>query len=112
MTTHSELIDTYFVRAAGPDLDAYLQLFAANAVVEDEGHQYRGIETIRAWRGSTVPVRYEVLDASAAAGTGLTTTRVRISGEFPGSPVVLVFRFVFDTNGRITELTIRPATTS
>jgi hypothetical protein len=106
MTTNTELVDTYFDRAVQPDVNAYVALFAATAVVEDDGHQYRGVDAIRTWRSGTVAVHYEVLNT--VVGDDGTTARVRISGEFAGSPVVLLFRFGFDGDGRIVSLAIRP----
>lgn len=90
MTTNTDLVRRYFDRADSGDVHAYLQLFAPTAVVEDDGHRYSGLQSIRSWRGGTVPVRSQVLDVLNEDGG---SARVRISGQFPGSPVVLVFRF-------------------
>lgn len=105
MTTHTDLIDSYFQRADGPDPEDYLHLFAPTAVVEDDGHRHTGIDAIRTWRSSTIPARFDVLDVSVGKAA---TARARISGEFPGSPVVLVHRFEFDGDDRIASLTISP----
>ncbi|WP_111768637.1 nuclear transport factor 2 family protein [Nakamurella deserti] len=103
MTSHTDFVDRYLRRAAADDVDAHLALFAPDAVVHDDGHTHVGLDAIRAWRSATVPVRSDVLDVTEEGGT---TARVRISGDFPGSPVVLRFRFAVDHTGRITSLTI------
>ncbi|WP_103564322.1 nuclear transport factor 2 family protein [Actinomadura rubteroloni] len=106
MDTPTELIDDYFHRATDPDLERYFAQFAAGALVEDEGVEHRGIDAIRGWRRGVPPVRYEVLDV-VTGEDGITTARADISGEFPGSPVTLTFRFAFDVDRRIESLTIR-----
>lgn len=106
MTPTDENIRTYFDRAASPDPEAYFHQFAPDAVVEDEGHHHRGIAEIRGWRTSVAPVSSEVLETTV--DDGITTARARISGDFPGSPVTLTFRFAFDDSGLIRSLTIGP----
>jgi hypothetical protein len=100
MTLHTDTIARYFEISDARDVDAYVGLFAPDAVVHDDGHTHVGLDEIRAWRSNTIPVRSDVLDVSD------TTARVRITGDFPGSPVVLGFRFGFDDAARITTLAI------
>jgi hypothetical protein len=100
-----DLIDRYFTLAVGPRSD-YLAQFTADAVVEDEGRTHRGIEAVRAWRGEVPQVRYDVEDVSADGAE--YTARTMVSGDFPGSPVPLTFRFRFTADGHIERLTIRP----
>jgi ketosteroid isomerase-like protein len=50
----TEFVTRYFELAARPDNTGYLAQFAPDAVVEDEGHTYRGVDAIRDWR-ATVP---------------------------------------------------------
>ncbi|SDP36746.1 SnoaL-like domain-containing protein [Nakamurella panacisegetis] len=112
MTPHVDQIATYFTRASGPDLDTYLALFAEDAVVEDEAHQHRGVDAIRTWRSGTPSVRSEVLDTSVDGTGNGQIAHARISGDFPGSPVVLAYRFHFDDSGHIASLSIRLPETS
>jgi hypothetical protein len=100
------VIDRYFVRAADPDLDAYFAQFAADAVVEDEGNLYEGIDAIRAWRTTVPPVSYHLRRVEATERGRRAVAEIR--GDFPGSPVTLGFAFVVD-GATIRELTIRPA---
>lgn len=104
MTTYTDSIARYFEIADARDVDAYVDLFAPDAVVHDDGHTHVGRDGIRAWRSATISVRSDVLDVTD--GDDDTTAQVRVSGEFPGSPVVLGFRFGFDDDGRITTLDI------
>ena len=49
-TSLPTIVATYFDIAAQADTEAYLSLFADDAVVEDEGKTYHGIDAIRDWR--------------------------------------------------------------
>jgi hypothetical protein len=48
--TVPRIIQRYFELASARDDEAYLALFAHDALVEDEGKEYAGIDAIRAWR--------------------------------------------------------------
>lgn len=105
MKHSNELVDRYFRLAPLPDGDAYFAQFAADAVAEDEGHEYHGIDAIRAWRKEVPPVSYTVADVTSADGEQIA--RAEIAGEFPGSPVTLAFHFTFTDDGHIQKLAIR-----
>ncbi|MCM0676799.1 nuclear transport factor 2 family protein [Micromonospora phytophila] len=107
MTSTPEIIRRYFELAVGSDPEAYLALFAADAVVEDEEREHRGIEAIRAWREATPAVSYEITDVQQTAeGTVVTVT---ISGDFPGSPFAgLKHRFIEYDDRHIRRLRIAP----
>ncbi len=105
MTDAHERIRHYFVLAADPDLEPYYAQFADDAVVEDEGHLHHGIDAVRAWRTSVPPVTYDVRAIEPLADGH--RARVGIRGDFPGSPVTLVFVFTLE-GGKIRTLTIRP----
>jgi alpha-D-ribose 1-methylphosphonate 5-triphosphate synthase subunit PhnI len=100
------VIDRYFARAADPDLDAYFAQFAADAVVEDEGNLYEGIDAIRGWRTTVPPVSYHLRRVEPTERGRRAVAEIR--GDFPGSPVTLGFAFVVEGD-TIRELTIRPA---
>ncbi|HEY2220629.1 nuclear transport factor 2 family protein [Actinomycetospora sp.] len=99
------LIDRYFALAADPDLDAYFAQFADDAVVEDEGHLYEGIDAIRTWRTTVPAVSYHLRRVEPTERGRRAVAEIR--GDFPGSPVTLGFAFVLDAD-RIRELAIRP----
>ncbi|MBE1487408.1 nuclear transport factor 2 family protein [Plantactinospora soyae] len=102
-----EIIRRYFALASQPDKDAYFALFAGDAVVEDEGKTYVGIDAIRAWRADVPLVSYDITDVEETpAGTVVTVT---ITGDFPGSPFAgLKFRFEEYDDSRIRRLRIAP----
>jgi hypothetical protein len=104
MTT-TEFVKRYFELAAGPDSTGYLAQFAPDAMVEDEGHIYRGVDAIRDWRGAVPPVSYGVRAVQSTAEE--TVAQVEVAGDFPGSPVELSFRFTFTGSGSIQALAIR-----
>ncbi|MFI7606283.1 nuclear transport factor 2 family protein [Micromonospora sp. NPDC049366] len=107
MNTTPDLIRRYFELAGQPDKDDYFALFADDAVVQDEGKTYRGIQEIRAWRADVPLVSYEITDVEETPeGTVVTAT---ITGDFPGSPFAgLRFRFEEYDGGRIRRLRIAP----
>jgi hypothetical protein len=96
--TAPRIIQRYFELASARDDEAYLALFAHDALVEDEGKEYAGIDAIRAWRSQVPRVEHTITDVEPTAeGTVVTCT---IAGDFPGSPVAgLRFHFEeFDEN--------------
>ena len=105
MTNFESLVDRYFVLAPAADTEPYFAQFASDAIVEDEGATHRGIDAIRSWRAVVPEVSYDVLGVEMS-GEGCVA-RAEISGEFPGSPVVLTFLFTFTDDGRIATLAIR-----
>ncbi|TDC69192.1 nuclear transport factor 2 family protein [Actinomadura sp. GC306] len=104
--TTPELIQRYFELASGRDDEAYVALFAADALVEDEGKEYAGIDAIRAWR-SGVPRVEHTITSVEPTGEGMTVT-CTIAGDFPGSPVAgLRFHFEKFDDDHIQVLRIR-----
>ena len=80
--------------------------FTDDALVHDEGRDYRGLAAIRSWKQQTqTKYKYvmEPLDASVSGNT--VKLRARLTGNFPGSPVDLDYRFTL-ANDKITALEI------
>jgi SnoaL-like domain len=102
-----DLIRRYFELAPEPDREEYFELFADDAVVQDESKEYRGIEAIRSWRRQVPLVTYAITDVEDTPdGTIVTTT---ISGDFAGSPFAgLKYRFRDYDGNQIRQLTIAP----
>jgi ketosteroid isomerase-like protein len=86
-------IDSYFQAANSHDTAGVIAAFSHDAIVTDEGHDYRG-PAIKEW-SDKVNEAYrphaEVTDVAAAPDAVLVTAQV--SGTFPGSPVQLRYRF-------------------
>ena len=84
----------YFAGHNENDAGRVAACFAEDAAVRDEGRDIRGREAIRAWAAETQR-RYrfhaEVMAVEAVAdGTAVTA---HLTGDFPGSPVDLDYRF-------------------
>lgn len=87
-------IADYFEAANRHDPEAATALFADNAMVQDEGQTLRGKQAISGWLQQTTD-KYRptaaVLESREHDGETLVTTQV--SGNFPGSPLQLQYRF-------------------
>ena len=74
------------------DSKAYTECFTESAVVHDEGKVHTGKDEIRHWiehSNATYQSSMEPLGYEESGSIGLLTARV--SGTFPGSPIVLKF---------------------
>ncbi len=95
MSTHmAKNVADYFAASNKRDADGVAECFTPDAVVVDEGRERKGIAEIlewKAWAEKEFQPVYETLDAEEASGK--TIVRSRVSGTFPGSPVVLRFAF-------------------
>src|SRR5688572_13833913 len=100
-------IAAYFAAAKG-DSDAVSRRFTETAVVQDEGHTYRGRAAIRQWK-SDASKKYQYTSEPFACEQkdGKFVVTSRLTGNFPGSPVTL--RFLFELEGeKIASLEIIP----
>jgi hypothetical protein len=92
----SEPIATYFMaEKAAPEI--FVQCFAENAIVKDEGHTYIGLAAIKRWRAEA-QAKY-VYTSEPFASTedgGRTIITSRLTGNFPGSPIDLRYFFTLD----------------
>lgn len=105
--TLPEPIQSYFDADARNDVDALVQAFAADAIVHDEGGTYRGAEAIRRWLQKTKAAygaTAEPLERTVSDDDQWIVL-ARVSGNFPGSPVILTFTFEL-TGDRIASLEI------
>lgn len=86
------IIRRYFAFASSRDTDGYFALFTDDALVEDEGKEYRGIASIRAWRTEVPLVEYTITGIEPVGDETVVTCTV--TGDFPGSPFAgLKFHF-------------------
>jgi uncharacterized protein (TIGR02246 family) len=96
----------YFAAANADDADRVAACFAQDAVVHDEGRDRRGRAAIRAW-AAEVRRQYrfhaEVLAVEEAGDR--TAVTAHLTGDFPGNPVDLRYRFKLD-GGEIIALEI------
>lgn len=76
------------------DLDGMIAPFAADAVVYDEKKTYEGRAAIRAWMEETTRKYAVTVEPETADDEGeALAVRAMVSGNFPGSPARLTYRF-------------------
>ena len=101
-------VATYLTAKDGGDGAAAVECFADDAIVHDEGRDHVGIDAIPDWT-DTISATYEltrtVLETRRSGAA--TLVRIRVAGNFPGSPVELHHHFTVSED-RITALTICP----
>jgi hypothetical protein len=101
-----EPIAAYFAGTNTHDIDAMLDPFAEAAIVKDEGQERQGLPAIRNWMEETIrKYRFTVAVTDVAQADAKTVVTGRVSGTFPGSPVVLRHVFTLD-RGKIARLEI------
>ena len=100
-------IAAYFTADKG-DGAAVAECFTEKAVVKDEGHTYQGRAAIKQWK-AVVSAKYQYTSEPFACEQkdGKFVVTSKVTGNFPGSSVVL--RFFFGLEGdRIASLEIIP----
>jgi hypothetical protein len=91
-------------KAKDPDLVA--RCFTEDALVHDEGHDYRGIDAIKTWKeGSSSKYDYVVEPLDTTVANDNVKLHARLTGNFPNSPVELNFTFTL-ANDKIAKLVI------
>ena len=102
-----EPVAAYMAAEEAKDADAISRCFTEDGTVHDEGRDYRGRDSIRQWkREADTKYRYVLQTVNAQTHGDKVTVRVRLTGEFPGSPVELdqIFKL---SNDEIASLEIR-----
>jgi ketosteroid isomerase-like protein len=87
-------LSVYFAAANTDDADRVAACFTEDALVHDEGRDIRGREAIRAWAADArrkYAFHAEVMAAEEAADRTVVTAH--LTGDFPGNPVDLRYRF-------------------
>jgi len=88
--------------------EAVAQCFTDGAVVIDERQEYRGRTAIARWKAEvSAKFRYTVERLGAHVSEDQTTVTGRVTGDFPGSPVDLQYRFTLEGD-KIARLEIGP----
>ena len=99
-------VQAYFDADSAPEGAAPLDAFAPDAAVRDESELHVGHAAIEAWwRAAKIMVRSAAEPLEASVDCDRTTVRAKVTGDFPGSPVVLTFAFQLDGE-RISALEI------
>lgn len=102
--TLPEPIAAYFAAEHNPE--ALARCFTPQAVMKDDGHTYTGIDAITAFMAEA-SAKYGATSAPFAIEReeGFQRVRANVSGNFPGSPIVLSYRFRLE-RGLIASLEI------
>lgn len=102
--TLPEPIAAYFAAEHSPE--ALARCFTAQAVMKDEGHTYKGVDAIKAFMAEA-SARYSATSVPFALERedGFQLVRANVTGNFPGSPIVLSYRFRLE-RGLIASLEI------
>lgn len=102
------IVTMYFDADRRHDVDALLKTLAVDAVVEDENARHQGAAAIREWWLAAKEATEYVAEPLESNVDGDTIrVRARVSGQFPGSPVMLTHAFTIQNDG-IARLEIRP----
>jgi hypothetical protein len=84
-------IATYF---AAQDVATLASAFAPEAKVQDEGQTHQGLDQIAAWwAAARSKYKHSATPLDLTEAEGKTVVRASVSGDFPGSPLVLRFTF-------------------
>jgi ketosteroid isomerase-like protein len=87
---------SYFA-ADTADADAVARCFGEDAIVVDEDRTHRGRAAIARWKAdATARYHYTGEPLAVEASGQETIVAVRITGNFPGSPVTLRYHFTLD----------------
>ena len=90
-------IDLYLKAENSADIDVLSECFTQDAVVRDERRTYKGLAAIRKWKAETkAKYQHTVEPLSITAQGGNTLVKVRLAGNFPGSPIMLDFEFTLE----------------
>jgi hypothetical protein len=102
-----EPIAAYFA-ADARGAAAVAECFSPHAFVKDEGRTHQGLAAIQAWKAAaSTAFQYTVQPCGLEDEGGFHTVIGRVTGDFPGSPVDLRYRFRLE-GGRVASLEIAP----
>ena len=101
-------IARYFAANTDFDVERMLAPFAADAVVFDESKTRSGTEELRAWiEEATIGAKAVATPVWATSEGGAHIVTANVAGNFPGSPLMLTFRFRLSED-KIKHLEIAP----
>ena len=107
------VISEYLAASDRGDDEAIVRCFAEDAVVVDEGREWRGTAAIRRWRDTVATVYGYTVQVTGAKAVGEVDgvdrhdVYLHLDGNFPGGEVDLTDRFAL-RGGRIARLEIVP----
>ena len=104
---HLPVASQPYVEIANSDTpEAASECFAPDAIVRDEGQTYQGVPAIQNWMADTrKKYSHTITPLELAGRDGQSVLKARLTGSFPGSPIIVNFSFVL-AGGKICALTI------
>jgi ketosteroid isomerase-like protein len=100
------IINDYVNASNRHDVKSILACFSEEAVVRDEGKEFRGKEMIESWIVRTIEkYKFQFKPLSVKEDDGEVVVSVEVSGTFLGSPVTLDYHFKLE-NEKILSLAI------
>jgi len=101
-----DVLITYFEGVNQRNVGLVVSCFKEDATVHDEKADILGIDAIRAWVTETqAKYQYSARVKSISYIDGQFTVSCEVSGDFPGSPIDLDYRFTLQ-DGKIASLYI------
>ncbi|UIK08858.1 nuclear transport factor 2 family protein [Neorhizobium galegae] len=101
------IVNMYFDADSRNDADTLLKTLAVEAAVEDENARHQGIVAVREWwLAAKKATQYRAEPVESTVDGDKALVRARVSGQFPGSPVMLTHAFTIKDD-RIVRLEIR-----
>jgi ketosteroid isomerase-like protein len=102
------MIDAFLKAKNDYDSPAFIACFMENAVVQDEGREIHGAESIKKWIEDSNAKYQDTVTAQELVERGdEMILTAQVSGNFEGSPVLLEFHFTV-RDSKISRLSIRP----
>jgi hypothetical protein len=103
-----DIVASYFAAENAKDSEQLSQCFHDDALVRDEGHDYRGVAAIKAWhRDANKTYRYEVEPLDGFVSGSTVVVRTCVTGDFPGNVAHLRCKFTL-AEDRITSFEVAP----
>ena len=100
-------VAAYLAAEKAKDAATLALCFAEDAIVHDEGREYRGRDAIRQWKKEAdTKYQYVLEPLDTSVGGDVVRVRARLTGNFLGSPIELdhIFKIAHD---KIASLEIR-----
>jgi ketosteroid isomerase-like protein len=100
------IIQKYVAVSNQHDVKSILACFSDDAVVRDEGKEFRGKEMIEGWIVKTIEkYKFQFKPVSIKDDNAGVVVTVGVSGTFDGSPITLDYHFTIEGD-KILSLTI------
>lgn len=102
-----DVISAYVEASNSRDLERFGTLFTRDAIVHDEGQEHRGVSAIKNWLASAATkYAFTLAPIRLSRKENEVVLTVKMTGDFPGSPISTRFRFVLN-QGKIEKLDTR-----